>query len=706
MRATASWLAIVGAVCISCDGRVDGPRLSGNDDGGPGTSDSDPPAGDTSGTPDITIRYGEHDIAPASPLHIELGTCRVGGFSPNVELVVENAGTAALSLTPVEVAPFAIDVPTTVDPGETATLTLALVPATEGPAAATLQLTTNVPGKESFVFELEGTVLKSSGTPLNPYWMTAPWKLWFVDATPVEFSGLDGSGNMQTQTFSPPLAETRKFPSPAAMAASYPAPFLGLETAPAEPAAAGFWDDASGTMDNGHSGPWNSWSGDGSSINLASQYIRIGFGAPPTNTRHALGLNFTSESYSQRGHWLSRINSNVVTTERDWFFSNTMRGSPSYLSYHEKNAAYVTDNYDGLYAQSFHSLGRSSSEVRALNKMLVAGGFMPRATKETLKRHGLYAAVMPALWRQALAYVAEDGTPLPYENEMHHRPAYLSLGNVDNPEFAPNNIVYHQYPDTLHMNGMVQATKAMTTPPPFALMKVVAVQSTPADGAPVTWPLTDSRLKVRGRTMTTVWVDPGDTLDIRIDMGESFDLGGGDLDFSASAVYPNQESALLIERQGNTALFRVRATPDPSFPLGRMPILFQAHVRGMRSNPVFLNVYWRQATQLDAPSEYYNADSGKTDKAVFYNARPVLSTSLGAATTLAGAVGVPASFSVTCDDPEGFPTRFYRWRGEPGTMAGGVYSYTPAASGNYPVSIVCSDGTGGYASTRITIEVP
>lgn len=704
MRALTICLAVVGVACVACDGSIAGPDLSGSTDQS-GGADTDGPAGDSgpAGTPDIVVRYGEQTLAPSSDLAIALGSTRFGGFSPNVELVIENTGSGALVLTPTEDAPFAIIGPTSVAAGETATLALALVPSAAGPAAGTVELGTNVAGKERFAFELSGNVLTSSGTPLNPYWTTAPWKLWFVDPTPVEFSGIDGGGTMQTGTFAPPAIETRKFPTPAALAASYPMPFLGLETAPADPASAGFWDDASGTMDNGHSGPWSSWSGTGNSINVTSQYIRIGFGSPFVTQRHALGLNFTSESYSQRGHWLSRISSNVVTTERDWFFSNTVRGTPSYLSFHEKDAAYATDNYDGLYGQSFHSLGRSSSEVRALNKMLVAGGFMPRSTKETLKRHGLYAAVMPALW---LAYVAEDGSALPYENEMHHRVAYLSMGNGESEEFAPNNIVYHQYPDTLHMNGMVQGAKAMTTPPPFAALKVLHVQSTPADGAPVTWALTDARYKVRGRTMATFWVDPGDTLDVDIDMGESIDLAGGELDFSSSVVYPNQSSALQVERVGNTALFHVRATPDSRFPLGRMPILFQAHVRGMRSNPVFVNVYWRQAAQLDTPSDYYDSASGLTDKAVFYNARPTLTTSLGAATTLAGAVGVPATFSVTCTDPDGFPTRFYRWADDTGTMTGGVYTLTPTASGNYPVSIVCSDGTGGYASTRVTIEVP
>lgn len=208
----------------------------------------------------------------------------------------------------------------------------------------------------------------------------------------------------------------------------------------------------------------------------------------------------------------------------------------------------------------------------------------------------------------------------------------------------------------------------------------------------------------------TFWPNRDEAIDIVVDLGSSVDLNGGDCDFSATAVYPNRD-VFEIERIGETALFHIRATPDASLPLGRNSILLQAHARGLRSNPVFVNVYWPQEDQTDVGYMYYETMPGggystsDPKTRVFWNARPVITTSVGA-DTLAGAVGVASTFTVTCADPEGYPTRLYRSASDAGTMNGDTYTFTPPASGNYPVSLICSDGTGAFGSTRITIQVP
>jgi hypothetical protein len=717
LHATLAVFVLLG--CSGSDGTAEeneaassgAPSSSGSP--GPGSSGA-PGEPSKSGTPDIRVRFRGEELTAGAARAIELGSTREGGFTPSVDVILENTGTAPVTLTAASASGFSASFPATIAPGATETLTLAMTPSVLGKHAAVIELKTSVPGKDLYRFDLNGFVLGSSGVPLNPYWTTAPWKLWFSDATPVSFSGVGSDGENHTRDVAPPAIETRKFPTPAALAATWPGVFVGLETAPASPAAAGWWDDVSGTMDQGHSTPLTGFGGaGGNNVNLGGQFMRLEFGSPWPASRMAVGMNFTSESYAYRGHHLTRSTSSVVDTERNWLFANTLRGSPSFYSYNEFDPVYTADNYDGLYGIGYQSLGRSSSEVRALLKMLIAGGYMPRATKELLKRHGLYATAILTLFRQGLPYVNADGSPVDYEGEMIQRSTYLSDGESITDEFAPNNITYHQYSNTMHLYRMVQGAKALTTAPPVAVIKLLDVASTAAGGTPTTWLPTDARIKVRAKTTTTIWADPGDTLDVRVDLGESIDLEGGELDFTAKAVYPNQQSALAIEREGKTAIFHIKATPDPKLPLGRFPIILQAHVRGLRSNPTFLNVLWRQADQQDIGNGYFDPTRtlgyGMTTdkkKAVFWNARPTLTTSLGAATTVAGTKGTPVSFDVTCVDPEGFPTRLYRRADDPGTLVNGTYSFTPTTSGNRAVALICSDGTGAFSSTKITIEVP
>lgn len=689
---------------VACTNSVGGNALGTDEQG----QEIEQPGGGNAplGTPDIVIRHGDVVIAPNTTSTFELGRTRPGAFVPSITLTVENPGTAPVTLVTNGGGSFSAAHPTRVAAGATDTIELLLEPTSAGTYNGTIELTTSVPSK-AYAFDLTGIVLPGNVVPLNPYYTTAPWKLWFVDPTPVEYSGINSTGGTTTATHAPPDAATRKFPTAAALAATWPAQFLGLELAPTSPAAAGWWDDVSASIDNGHTGPLTGWGGTGgNTINLSGQFIRVGYGGAYVTQRQSMGYNFTSESYAQRGAFLSRVNSNVVSTERDWMFTNTIRGTPSYYSFNDHDPVYTSDNYDGLYGIGYHSLGRSGSETHALLKMLIAGGFMPRATKELLKRHGLYATTMLTLFRQALPYVNADGSPVEYEGEMIQRPTYLSKGDGTSEEFALQNIVYHQYDDTRHLYGMIQGAKALTTPPPVAVMNLVSVKSVIADGEPVVWANNDPRIHVRGKTTTTIWADPADNLEIRVDMGESLDLAGGAIDLSADAVYPNQASALSIEREGDTAIFKIRATYDANLPLGRVPVILQATARGLRSNPTFLNIYWRQADQADKPGGYFDANTSDRRDAVFWNARPTLTTSLGAATTVAGSVGSPTSFTVTCVDPEGFATRIYRRAEDSGTFVNGTYTMTPTRAGNFPVSIICSDGTGAFNSTRITVEVP
>ena len=674
----ACWFAIVGC---------------GSSGGGDDAGDPDAPPG----VADVRVVLGGDELAPETERALELGSTRVDGFHPAYELTVENPGTAELALELVIPEGFLASAPETLAPGATATLTLAMASDTGGMKQGRVELRTPVAGKTYFAFALTGNVVDAFD---NPMWTTPSWKLWFEDPAAVSYTGVDQAGTSQTVESAPPAEATRKFPTVAALAATLPGTaWLGTEVAPATPAAAGWWDDGVGTMDRGHSVIPLSFG----SLNLGSQLsARVTFGSPSSTQLRGLGLNYTSESYSGRGHAITRFDYAAQETERTWFFGNAVRGSPSYLSYVDTDAEHVADNYDGLFAQSYQSFGRSSSEVHGLLKMLIAGGYMPRATKELLKRHGLYAPAMITLFRQALPWVAADGSPLPYEHELRHRPAYLSNGDLNSylDEFGPVNKGYHQYPNTQHLYDMVQGAEALTTAPPTGLIELIGVEQ-----AGTAWQLTDPRIKVNAETFVTVWPDRGQPVTVRVDLGESIDLEDGDLDFTADVVYPNQASALRVEREGKTAIFRITATPDPALPLGRMPVLLQAHVRGLRSNPLFVNIYFPQEGQIDAAGGYFNVTSDPK-QAVFWNARPVITTSLGAATNVDGQVGAPLSFTVTCTDPEGYPTAIYRRPDEGGTLAGDTYTRTPTARGTSNATFICSDGTGAYSSTQITITVP
>lgn len=658
---------------------------------------------------DVRVTLHGVELAPGIEHPLELGSARTGGaFAPAYELVIENPSDSAVSLGTTVPANFFAEAPQRLEPHESVTISVGMLPTVAGSQQGRIELHTSVIGKEVYAFALDGDVV--DGFP-NPYHPARAWRLWFDDATPLSFTGLldpdgDGAGTTTTLDAAPPLADARVFPTPAALAATWPDPFLGVALQMPAPDVAGWWDDAVGTMDNGHSSVPARYA----PLDLTGQFTRIYFGRPTAQQRRDLGLIATSESYAYRGHQLTRDSGNVTDIERNWLFVNAVRGTPGFHSYNDTDALRVADNYDGLQAHMYQSFGRSSSETVGLQKMLVAGGFMPRRTKDLLKRHGLYATALVTLFRESLPYVDAAGTALPYEHELRHRPVYLSNGEstVQTVEFGGDNMTYHQYPERLHLFAMVQGAKALTTAPPIALAKLVSVSS-----AAGPWAMTDPRIKVRARTQITVWPTPGEEVTLRVDLGESIDLEGGALELTAHAVYPHQRSALTITREGKTAVFRITATPDAAFPRGRMPVLLQAHVRGHRSNPVFVNIYWPADDQLViAGTKYfhptldgsYHTNDPRT--AVHLNARPTLTTSLGATTTIAGAIGVPVSFDVSCVDPEGFATEISRRADDPGVLQGGTYTLSPTKSGNIQAAFICSDGTGAYSSRTITIATP
>lgn len=536
----------------------------------------------------------------------------------------------------------------------------------------------------------------------NPVYPKPVWRLWAAEPDPVRFAGMVmGSDKPHEAVYLPPEPEKRLYPDLAAPR-RFPATFLApLVKKPNT--SAGWWDDCYATMDMAHTNVPTGWADDyGNRIGLDGQFIRSAFGMPSFSERMQLGVNFTSQSFSERGHHIVSSFAEIDETERDYFFANTVRGTPAYMSYQETLAEKAIDSYDGLFAHSFQSVGRSGSEVGALRKMIIAGGYMPRATKDLLKRHGAYAAAMLLIFRASLPYADAKGE-VPYANELRHRVAYFSDGRTRNSEFVPNNVYYHGYNESLHLYRMIEMARQMAVAPPVALLRLdsFAVEKggkpIPARGDD------DPRLKSINRTMIRCWGNPGETLIVGVDMSQSYDLQDLSLRFEAAAVYPEHKNVCI--EPGKDGRLKIIARHDPKLPKGRVPVLLLAvNSRGVASLPVFVNFYWPEEGQA-APPPYLDRNHPNPKHEVNRNLRPSLVTGLENG-ILYAEPGKPASFTVQCKDPEGFPVRLYRWSGEVGTLRGNTFSYTATEADRgkvYPVHLIASDGTGGYRGALVRV---
>jgi hypothetical protein len=553
-----------------------------------------------------------------------------------------------------------------------------------------------------------GPVPDAAGPPdgnlVNPYYPQPTWRLWTQDETPVHYTGYNLSDPVLKEgDFSPPPVATRKYLDPDVD--THPKPFLSLVSFPTTPPMAGFWDDAYATRDGAHSVLGLGWSDVyGNSVNLGNQYIRVGFGScqPPDILR--LGVNFTSESYANSGHQLVSSAFSLLYTERNFSFVNTVRGTPAYLSYAETIADRGIDSYDGLYGHAFNSLGRSSSEVGGLYKMLLAGGAMPRTTKDLLKRHGMYGLALINLFRSTLPYTEADGTPVGPGNEMLQRPAYFSNGNNRSQEFAPRNVVYHQYDESLHVYRMLEGARAMTVAPPIAMVRVVDITVQSGGATLVNRAPTDARIRSAVKTGVRVWGNAGETITLRVDVGGSVDLQGRALTPEWHRVYPGQHN-LTMEHEAGT-VWRITAAHDPALPKGRIAAVLFVDNGVLRSSPAFVNFYWPEAGQTEGPPYVVAANPISTHE-VQKNLRPTFTTSLRS-DWVHVTPGSTASFDVACADPNGFPIRYYRWANEVGTLSGTHFAHSVSGSDPgfvYPVHLVCSDGTGGYNSLMVRVVV-
>lgn len=533
----------------------------------------------------------------------------------------------------------------------------------------------------------------------NPFYKQPVWRLWAVDQTPVNFGAIRFTEGRKLirQSFAPPAATNRLYPDFAQCENGVPA----LKHFDPPPESAGFWDDSYATLDDGHT----------CLPELSNQYIRVTFGMAGSQARLALGVNLSSKSWNYHGRQIVDDFVSNDETERKFFFANCIRATPAVDCYRITDGVDAAgkivktdksvDLYDGLYGHSYQSIGVSGSELAALHKMLFAGGCMPRATKDLLKLHGAYASAMLTVFKAALPYSDATGQEVPFENELRHRPAYLSSGGDLSKRNRAGGRCYLDYDDAAHRRRMIELARGMTIAPPVAVLKLAGFSVEKGDQTLVAGATNDSRIKTVNKTLMRFWGGTGETLRVRVDLRESYDLQDRPLTYTCHLVYPNQTN-VSIEAE-SSGVYRISARHDPRLPKGRIPVLLLAHNgANLPSNPVFVNFFWPEKDDPEdlAPLATYKGSAMRNLSPIF---QPVSQEE-----NVSARPGETVSVKLDARDPEGYPVRFYRWSGEVGQIVGDRFTFDvpkDAQAATNMVHLIGSDGTGRYAGKVLKISI-
>jgi hypothetical protein len=562
----------------------------------------------------------------------------------------------------------------------------------------------------------------------NPYYSRPSWKLWFLDPAPVSYTA-PFEKSTKTTTFKPLPPERRLFPDLSALR-NYPIDFVRV-TSDNSQDVAGFWDDACASLDFGHSAPLADPDlGSGNKFKIGKyvedQFMRIDYGVPTTQQLRDLGVVTVSQSERLHGHQIARNPAEYTRLEREFLFANIVYSAPALWSYQENLPDRTTDLYDALSSAYFQSLGRSNSEIQGLFKMLYAGACLPRPTKELLKRHGLYASALLMLFRANLPFVDAHGAEVPYENELRHRPAYYSNGDIgdfpypeaDNPagglkEFTPFNSEFHRYDNLLHLKRMIEMARSMKVAPPAAILRLRSLTVLDAKGNVIV-PSTTQNERIKGvhATMMRFWPKRGETIVTDIDLGHSYDLQNLPLEFTVQPLYPEQRNVTVARLDHST--YRITVRFDSKLPLGRIPVIVTASNGSFKSNPAFVNFFYPQSGHFMLVDQfYYNPAADSQDRendpnaSVFENRHPVIRTTLRT-NSINATVGQNVRFDVTAEDPEHFPVHFYRWSSDVGSFDGRTFTFVPSAADRgktLETHFIATDGTGAGSAINVSIEV-
>jgi hypothetical protein len=508
----------------------------------------------------------------------------------------------------------------------------------------------------------------------NPFYQHPEWRLWFRDNSPIQISR-----DSERTTLKVPDDKV--------------------------------WNDCYMSLDYGHS--YGVLQPD-SNYFTAPMYYHPTLFAPPELLK-IFGVNFTSESLASRGRYIVDDFENNDYTERSFFFANCIRASNAYICYKDTDPEKAYDEYDGLFAHSFQSIGHSGSMMLAIKKMIDAGECIPEAIREKLKIHGLYAPAVLTLFRAALPFTDAKGIPVPYENELRHRPVYSMAGDCMTyaDRWFRANIPYHTYDEKLHAQTMIDLAKRMKVPPPVAVMELAGISVMKHGTTLVRNQLKDERLKSVNKTIIRVWGKTGETIEIAVDMRKSFDILDHPLTYQAHVLYPNQRN-VKITSGIYPGTFRITAEHDAALPKGRIPVIFYVdNGAELPSNPVFLNFYWPDTgeTQDDYPHDPPSYKSLIAENIrINDNKRPVIQfrPEVDSSGLIKCVPGTRISFHIAAKDPEGYSTTMYRWPGEPGILSGNRFTWEiplDVREGIYPLHFITSDGTGGFTGKLVRIQL-
>ena len=533
------------------------------------------------------------------------------------------------------------------------------------------------------------TAEPEGGEIRNPYYKKTEWRVWRLDPSPIEKAKAAVPPATDGSTIQPPDLPKRLWPAEVVP----PGKLFLLVSKPSDKFA-GTWDDVYGSWSGTHGWVRDEWKSPAGTEGKGIKEAILAFvDNDPGGNQLKLGINFYHQSTTGMAHTITNC---VLPQKTELFekiyFSSGLVTSPCHLSLVEESAAQTevaTDLYLAYMPTFFNSVGSSDSETMAITKLVIAGAHLSPAMKLKLKRTGLYASAMLWLWKSALPVDA------PFDSEMRHRVAYAAVGNrftfpggygaagIGRGDMC---LDFHEFDDTEHMRRMIELARGMTVAPPEAVVNVVEQK-----GGKTLYAL---------KKTVCVLQEAGQEVELRVSTHECYDLDDKPLTLRWKLLYGNKQTT--VEREGDTAVWKIRVPWDEALPEGRTTILLVANNGVVDGNPAAINVYRKKG---DLPPSGGGYDDYKYDTK-FTNRRPIV---VGLQDELIKP-GQTVSIPIRAIDPEGFPVRFWKRAGEPGSFDGSVFTWKVpknVAPGDTIVTVVGSDGTSGnnYEARQIRLRV-
>ncbi len=525
----------------------------------------------------------------------------------------------------------------------------------------------------------------------NPYYPNSKWRVWRDNEAPIENvqtmvrKGKDKVG--ATITLAPTPVAKRIYPD-GPLQKDKPIKWKTLTTPPKQ--FSGVWDDV-----------YASWSGlhgyvrptyrtiDDSAVHLRPKgldhiihFVEI----RKLNDLLRCGINFVHQSTTGMSHTITNgYGVPMTTTYEKVYFSDCLVTSPAHASYTEEWHDRTKDMLLALVPTLFNSVGSSNSETMAITKMMIAGGYLPPASKLALKREGLYPSALLYMWKASLPF------EVPYDHELRHRIAYRAFGDERQhvgkyghagSERGNLSIAYHRYDEIAHMRAMIRMAESMTVLPPEAILDDITVEGG------------TSRYQLKKTAL--IMQEPGQDVTVRVSTAKSYDIADRPLTVRWKLLNGNHATTCV---PGETPGTWVISVPwDETLPEGRTAIALIVNNGEHDGNPAIINVY-RKRGDLPPPGGY-NYSSPHANK------RPVL---LGLQDQVVKA-GKTVKLVLDAVDPEGQPVRYFKRAGEPGELKGNVYTLKMPrgkSAMDVAVTIIASDGSAGnsYAAKRVEFAI-